>query len=124
MKKSSLFIILPLLLLSQLTSAGNVTRSQFTTNVIDREPIDNLQTVPSGLKKVTFFSELNNFDLQNITHQWVWHDTEMYRISFKVQGPRWRVWSSKRLMPKWKGTWTVNTLDEQGQIVQSQSFSY
>jgi len=48
----------------------------------------------------------------------------MYRINFDIKGPRWRVWSSKRLLPKLSGSWTVNILDANDQVIKSNSFVY
>jgi len=123
MKKYS-FLLLALCLVSSSLFAGNVNRAQFTSQVIEREPVDALVSVPAEMQKVSYFTELLGFKGQQITHQWTYQGQEMYSLSFDVKGQRWRVWSSKRMMPKWSGSWTVNILDASGQVLHSDSFVY
>ena len=86
--------------------------------------VDQLVSVPVEMLKVNYFTELLNFKGEKITHQWTYQGQEMYALSFDVKGPRWRVWSSKRMLPKWSGSWTVNILNATGQIIHSDSFVY
>ena len=44
--------------------------------------------------KVVFYSEIKDQQGDTITHIWKNGDKEIYRQSFQVNGPRWRVWSS------------------------------
>lgn len=124
MKK--LTILIPFIFSAFFTSvhAGEVNRAQFTSNISDREPVDELVSVPVEMQKISYFTELLNFKGEKITHQWTYNDKEMYSLSFDVNGPRWRVWSSKRMLPRWNGSWTVNILDSNGQIIKSDSFIY
>lgn len=43
---------------------------------------------------VVFYSEIKDQQGDTITHIWKKGDEEIYRQSFQVNGPRWRVWSS------------------------------
>lgn len=124
MKNISLFLLLTLSVIFNTLYAGEVNRAQFTSKITDREPIDQLVSVPVEMQKVNYFTELLNFKGEKVTHQWTYQGQEMYALSFDVKGPRWRVWSSKRLLPKLNGSWTVNVLDANGQLVRSDSFVY
>lgn len=100
---------------------GSVARAQFTSNVSEREPVDRLGSVPNTTETVYFFTELRDFSGQTVTHRWL-HDGEVVaEVPFSVGGPRWRVWSSKNLMPEWTGTWTVEVVDGLGQVVHSET---
>ncbi len=102
--------------------AGSVERGSFTTAVVDREPVDQITEVSPEQTQITYFTELKDLTGHHITHQWVYDDNVMFEKTFAVGGPRWRVWSSKNLMPGWKGTWVVNTLDDDRSVLMTQSF--
>ena len=61
---------------------------------------------------------------QTITHQWTHLDKVMFEKTFEVKAERWRVWTSKTLIPNWTGTWTVNVLDADRELLTSKSFEY
>ena len=49
----------------------------------------------------------------------------MAEVKFRVGGgPRWRVHSSKNLLPEWTGKWTVVVLDESGWPLKASMFEY
>jgi hypothetical protein len=117
-------IFLVSLLISTQLMAGSVSRSQFTTGIIDREPVDLVETLSTDNNNVIYFTELTDLQGQSVTHQWVYNDMVMFEKSFDVGGPRWRVWTSKSLQPGWSGTWTVNTLDGDRNVILTQTFEY
>jgi hypothetical protein len=63
---------------------------------------------------VFFFSELVGFEGQTVTHTWQYAGETFGEVPFQVGGQRWRVYSSKRLLPGWIGTWTVILSDASG----------
>jgi hypothetical protein len=67
---------------------------------------------------------LSDLSGHNITHQWTYNDKVMFEKTFEVKGARWRVWTSKTLVPSWTGTWTVNVLDDDRAVLNSKSFEY
>jgi hypothetical protein len=124
MKKiiTSLFILS--LFISTQLMAGSVSRSQFTSAIVDREPVDLIETLSTDNTNIIFFTELTELQGQTVTHQWLYNDVVMFEKSFDVGGARWRVWTSKSLQPGWSGTWTVNVLDGERNVILSQSFEY
>ena len=105
--------------------AGEVARATFTIGVQDREPIILVDTIDSSAyTSISFFSELKDLSGHNVTHQWTYNDQVMFEKTFEVKGPRWRVWTSKTLIPGWTGTWTVNILDDDRTVLASKSFDY
>ena len=112
------------LVFSSAVAAGKVSRAQFTTGIIDREPVDQIITMSTERSEIKYFTELSDMQGENVTHQWVYKNQIMFEISFNVDGPRWRVWSSMSLQPGWTGTWFVNTIDENRTTLSSLSFQY
>lgn len=125
MRKIIQFIMLSTTLFAANAYSGEVSRAMFTTAVEDREPVMAVDSISSAaFKSISFFTELNDMQGHNITHQWVYNDNVMFEKSFEVDGARWRVWTSKTLLPGWTGVWTVNVLDDDRSVLTSKSFEY
>ncbi|MDJ0777355.1 MAG: DUF2914 domain-containing protein [Gammaproteobacteria bacterium] len=106
-------------------SAGEVSRAMFTVGVDNREPVLQVDSINSeSYNSISFFTELNDLAGHNVTHQWTYNDKVMFEKTFEVKGPRWRVWTSKTLLPGWTGYWTVNVLDDDRTVLASQTFDY
>jgi hypothetical protein len=104
---------------------GTVARAIFTSGIVDREPIDQLDTISTDLPRVYFFTDLRGLAGQIVTHRWEYNGQVMAEVKFKVgEGPRWRVYSSKNLLPEWTGEWTVVVSDESGRPLKSSIFEY
>ena len=105
--------------------AGEVSRALFTIGVDNREPVIQVATIDSdSYTSISFFTELTDLTGHNVTHQWTLGDKVMFEKTFEVKGPRWRVWTSKTLIPSWTGSWTVNVLDDDRTVLASESFEY
>jgi len=111
-------------LFSSLVWAGEVSRSQFTTEIIDREPTDMIITLSTNQHQIRYFTELTDLKDHQVTHQWIYNDNVMFEKTFQVGGNRWRVWSSKTLQPGWAGRWSVNVLNEDRSLLSTQDFEY
>ena len=104
---------------------GRVARAIFTSAIVDREPVDNLTSVPGDTQRVFFFSDLRELAGQIVTHRWEYNGKVMAEVTFKVgEGVRWRVYSSKNLLPEWTGQWTVVVSNESGQPLNTSMFEY
>ncbi len=96
---------------------AEVSRHQFTSDVVVREPVDRIERVSPSVGRVFYFTELRGMEGHRITHRWLHQGEVMAEVSFEVHGPRWRVKSSKNLQPEWQGEWMVEVVDEQGRIL-------
>lgn len=105
-------------------ATAKVGQAQFTTAVSERKPADNVSTLDSNHDKVLFFTVLKNAAGQTITHRWEFEGKTMAEVKFEPKANHWRVWSSKTLMPDQTGTWTVEVLDGNGNVLKSKSFDY
>ena len=105
-------------------SRGSVVRSAFTTEIAEREPTQNLQNLTNENGKVMFFTELRDMSGQTAIHRWQYEGKVVAEIEFNVKGPRWRVWSSKSLVPQWTGDWKVSVINGAGEVISEKNLSY
>lgn len=120
----SLFSLSSLLLSGVALAEGSVARAIITTAVVDREPVNNLERVLAGNEKVNFFTEVRDMAGEKIRHRWS-HGGEMRaEIEFTIGGPRWRIWSSKNLIPEWAGEWTVEVVDAADKVLSEKRFEF
>ena len=120
-----LLILLAAISFSTNSLAGEVSRALFTIGIDNREPVIMVDSIDSSsYTSISFFTELNDLSGQNVVHQWTYDDRVMFEKTFEVNGSRWRVWTSKTLIPSWTGTWTVNVLDDERTVLASKSFEY
>ena len=118
-------VVCATLLFATYVHAGEVSRALFATGIDNREPVATVDSLDSSTpRSVTFFTELNDLSGHTVTHQWLHKDKVMFEKSFEVKAQRWRVWTSKTLIPNWSGTWTVNVLDAEQTLLASKSFEY
>ena len=105
-------------------SRGSVMRSIFTNAIEDREPIDNMKSTGNSSNKIIYFTELRDMSGQMARHRWEHNGNVMAEVEFNVRGPRWRVWSSKSLMPQWEGEWKVSVLNAAGEVISEEMINY
>lgn len=117
----ALVVIAPL---TAFSAEATVSRAQFTSSMLDREPTDDLSAVALNTEKMFFFTELRNMDGTTITHRWSLNGAVMAEVSFNVRASRWRVYSSKTLLPEWRGDWVVDVLDDTGTVIETKTVSY
>lgn len=101
------------------TQVGKLVRAVFTTGILDKEPVDDIQSVDRNLKKVFFFTELHGMEGQTVTHRWTYQGKVKAEITFYVRAWRWRVHSSKNLVREWIGDWTVAVVGSGGNIIET-----
>lgn len=103
---------------------GRIARSTFTTGVIEREPVDSVTELTAAIDRVYYYTELLGMAGQSITHRWSYNDAVIAEVSFNVGGPRWRIWSSKNLVPGWTGDWKVSVVNSAGEVLGGNRFTY
>ena len=105
-------------------SRGSVVRSAFTRTIDEREPTENLENLTNENGQVKFFTELRDMSGQTAIHRWEYDGKIVAEIEFNVKGPRWRVWSSKSLIPQWTGDWKVSVVNGAGEVISEKNLSY
>jgi hypothetical protein len=103
---------------------GSVARAIITTEIMDREPVDSIDTLSNDHNQVFFFTELENLSGQTITHRWEYAGETMAEVPLEIGAARWRTYSSKTLHQGWLGEWKVSVIDEEGRELSSTTFNY
>ena len=102
----------------------NISNAVFALNIEDRVPINIVEEAGNSLGKIYFFTNIRNLEGERITHRWIYKDEVMADVSFEINGPRWRVWSSKNLWYTWLGEWKVQVLRMDGSLLYEKIFNY
>lgn len=98
--------------------ALEVEDASITTQIVKRAPIDSLNTVPADVDKLYCFTRITGATEDTwVTHVWYCEDKELTRVRLPVNSLNWRTWSSKRVLPQWKGAWRVEVLNNEGQTL-------
>lgn len=103
---------------------GWVERALFTASVENREPGEPVVLLDEVPQDVYFYTELRQLAGHTITHRWEYAGEVVAEVPFEVGGPRWRVYSKKRLLPTQAGKWSVVVVDESGWVLHAEMFEY
>ncbi|ALS99923.1 DUF2914 domain-containing protein [Lacimicrobium alkaliphilum] len=94
-----------------LSTQADVLRSQLTSEVQNREPVDNLHDEVVGragqITTAIFFTHIENRKNQQVVHKWLYQGELMAEVTFDIGSHSWRTWSSKDFLPRWQGDWQV-----------------
>ncbi|GAB6064099.1 hypothetical protein JCM30394_28300 [Deferrisoma palaeochoriense] len=95
-----------------------VARSAFCRAVEAREPVGEATVFPADVGEVTFFTQIVGAgEADQVLHVWIYDGREMAIVPLDVEGPSWRTWSTKRILPEWKGDWIVEVRTVDGEVV-------
>jgi len=107
-----------------LAADGTISRAQFTSAVLDREPVDEVTSIDSDTGSVFFFTEFRDFEGTTASHRWIYNGEVKFELSFKIRGSRWRVYSQKTLPAEWLGDWTVEIVADDGTVLAQHSLKH
>jgi len=102
----------------------NISNADFALEIKDRTPINIIEEIDNSFGKIYFFTNIRNLQGQSVTHRWIYNHKVMADVVFDINGPRWRVWSSKNLWPTWLGEWSVEVLNSNGEVLYKKEFNY
>ncbi len=118
--------ILPVILLLFYISYGQevkVLDMQFAVAIQNREPIGISDRFPPDIGKIYCWTEIQTEKVPTkIYHVWMYNGEEMARVELGITYHTFRTWSSKNILPQWKGKWTVIVEDENGNKIAEKSF--
>ena len=108
-----------------------IKRAQFTSGIDGREPIDYIDVAMprwqdgEEFKQLYFFTEVGKMEGRTVYHRWELNGEKQAEISFNVKSDwRWRVYSSKKIMASMIGEWRVSVLDDEGNLLHSQTLLF
>lgn len=105
-------------------ASGVIARAMFTTQIDDREPIDRVLILENKFPQLYFFSDLRHLQGQTVKHRWEYEGRVVKEKVFRVQGPRWRVYSFNKLDQSMLGRWTVVITDKDDCPLKAVIFQY
>lgn len=104
--------------------ALDVREAVVTTQVIDRVPVDAIQTYPASVERLFCFTRVTGAaEDTSITHVWYLRGVEMSRTELPVRSGYWRTWSQITIFPGSVGDWKVDVLGPDGKLLKSLSFT-
>ncbi len=119
-----LIAVLAILLPAQaFAQEATVARAQFTTGIDNREPVDAIDSRSASVEKIYFFTEFQGMEGQTVIHRWKYMGETKAELTFNVRGWRWRVYSSKNMIPEWTADWTVDVVDGNGNVLVTKTLS-
>ncbi len=100
-----------------------VRRAQLTSNIVSREPVDNIQRFSlQAQTKAYLFTEIHGKNNQKIFHRWMFNQNIMAEITHNIGSNQWRTYSSKNFDNTMVGNWTVDVVDEDDNVLKSVTF--
>ena len=114
----TVFMFLSVGLSAQETAPLEVTVSAICENVHDLEPAGvGVSFTPSVGKLYCFTKVIGALTPTQIAHVWYFNDIERARVNLNVNSPSWRTCSSKIIQSHEVGSWRVDVLDSDGNIL-------
>ena len=102
----------------------NISSAEFATEIVDREPFNIVGELDYSLGKIYFFTNIRNLQGTSVKHRWIYNNKVMADVIFDINGPRWRVWSSKNLWHTWTGKWIVEVVTSENEVLFKKEFNY
>lgn len=104
--------------------SGVVTRSLFTRDIRNREPVDTVSALENQHNRIVYFTEIRGMTGQRVVHRWEYNGKIIMEVPIKVQTGRWRAYSVKTLHPGWTGEWKASVVDAAGGSLSVNTFTY
>jgi len=100
-----------------------VSEGLITTEIVNRNPVDVVETYSSDVGKLFCFTRIEGVAEETfVTHVWFYGDREMAQVNLPVRSSGWRTYSSKNIRPEWKGQWRVEVRDARGNLLMNLPF--
>ncbi|XPF95754.1 DUF2914 domain-containing protein [Colwellia sp. RE-S-Sl-9] len=102
---------------------NGVYRAQLTSNILSREPSDNIQHLSlQEQNKLYFFTEIHGKNNQKIYHRWIFKKKRLAEITLNISNEQWRTYSSKNFDETMVGQWEVQVVDQNDNILKTVMF--
>lgn len=103
---------------------GSVENATFTSGIDNGAPVDFRQEFDANTRVIYFYTEVVGLPGQTVTHRWKREGKVVREVAFPVKSARQAIWSKSQMKPEWTGDWTVEVVNERGEVIGEQSFSY
>jgi hypothetical protein len=113
-----------LLMLAPVTCFGTeVAEAVICRDVADQQPVEPGTSFPANIGKVWCWSKIKDGEGTVISHKYYYKNREMASVDLEICSPLFRTYSSKLIVPGWKGQWRVDIVDEQNNVLKSLEFT-
>ncbi|WP_441002354.1 DUF2914 domain-containing protein [Pseudocolwellia agarivorans] len=111
------------LLTSNQTTNNAVHRAQLTSNILSREPSDNIKHLSlQEQNKLYLFTEIYGKNNQKIYHRWIFKKKLIAEITLNIRNDQWRTYSSKNFDETMIGEWEAQVVDQNDNILKTLMF--
>lgn len=106
------------------TSSLTVKDIAIATSVVNRTPEGTGTAFPSNVNKLFCFTKIEGAKQPtNIRHIWYYRDKIMAEVTLPIASSNYKTFSSKSILPEWKGEWKVDILSSEGASLASITFN-
>jgi len=100
-----------------------VSEAAVSTGIENLVPIGVSETFPSTIGTLYAYTKIQGSEGETqVLHRWIYGGKVRAEISLPVRSKSWRTFSSKVILPEWKGVWKVEILNEDGFLLFSLPF--
>ncbi|MDO7084777.1 DUF2914 domain-containing protein [Pseudocolwellia sp. AS88] len=111
------------LLTSNQITNNAVHRAQLTSNILSREPSDNIKHLSlQEQNKLYLFTEIHGKNNQKIYHRWIFKKKLIAEITLNIRNDQWRTYSSKNFDETMIGEWEAQVVDQNDNILKTVMF--
>jgi hypothetical protein len=104
--------------------ALSVTKGVMALRVENREPIGEGVSFEPGVGQLACYTQIEGAGGETVVyHVWMQGGELRAKVQLPVRSPRWRTWSTKRILPGWTGDWTVRVEDSDGNVLKTVAFT-
>ncbi len=102
-----------------------ITNAILTSEMIEQKPGTEFnQTVPKYIRELNFYTQIEHANNQTISHRWLFNNQILATIPLKIKSDNYHTWSSKKLSSAWQGTWNIEVLDANQDVIFRKTFIY
>jgi uncharacterized protein YfaS (alpha-2-macroglobulin family) len=93
------------------------------TSLANKAPVGIDSVFSADVKQLTCFTKIvSQSEQSEVSHVWFYKDKQMSKIDLKIKGKTFHTWSTKTIVPSWKGNWRVEVQDKTGNVLSKISF--
>jgi ribosome modulation factor len=102
-----------------------ITKAILTSKIIEQQPGTEFnQTVPKYIRELHFYTQIEHANNQTLSHRWLFNNQILATIPLNIQSDHYRTWSSKKMSSAWQGTWHIEVLDANQDVIFRKTFIY
>lgn len=93
-------------------------------DVVDRAPVDSGTSFSASIGKLYCFTRIMGAQAPTmVTHAWYFGEKERARVALRVGSARWRTKSSKIIQSSEIGSWHVDVIGPNGDVLETLQFT-